>query len=262
MIHKLIKYPLFFGVVLTVNDESELETLIIHFYGNKGVIDYGKRFLDCRILGEYDWTSLYHQLDSKSRLLFSPTYIKMIQEYERLLSQYSSFNEEISDDLLKDITIAVGSGRLNLKAALPHIYDYVEKRTFEKISISSHHTMINHLAAAGKELPSPIWRKLYKSQPNHYKAHLHMAIIYADRDLAEELLPDLKVRVDNINNGNNIYLRNVFSTIRHKYNPKNIPEKEAVVRKVLSLYASREEWVNSKFGKGFTKKGIQTYFGS
>src|SRR3989338_3800588 len=115
--------------MLTVTDKSELEALIIHFYAHKGVIDDGKRFLDCRFRGEYDWVSLHNQLDEKSKTLFSPTYIKMIQEYERLFDQYPSFNEEVSSDFITDVTVAVSSGKLNLIAALPSICDSVKKRT-------------------------------------------------------------------------------------------------------------------------------------
>ena len=215
-----------------------------------------------RFRGEYDWASLYHKLDSKSRDLFSPVYIKMIQEYERLFEQYPSFNEEVSSDFITDVTVAVSSGKLNLHLALPQICDYVEQRTLEKISASAHHAMINLLSAVGNGSPKEKWRKLYESQPDQYKAHLHMAIIYADSDLAEELLSDLKVRVSNNHDKNNTYLRNIFSTIRHKYNPKNTAEEESVVRGLLLEYASREEWVSSKFGKGFTEKGIKTYFGN
>ncbi len=62
-----------------------------------------------------------------------------------------------------------------------------------------------------------------------YKAHLHQAIIYANS---------------------------------RKYNLNNTAEKESVVQRTLLQYASREEWVNSEFGKSFTEKGIQTFFGN
>lgn len=242
--------------MLTVNDESELEALIIHFYSNKGLIDDGKRVLDCRFRGEYDWESLYTQLDLRGKSLFNPVLVRMIQEYQRLFNQYPQFNDEVSCDFLTDLEVAVNARRINLAEALPTICDYVETRTLEKRSASLHHIIINLLSAVGRELLTEKWKQLYDSQPDQYKAHLHMAIVYADCDLAEELLPDLKAKVDSIT-----YLRNVFSTVRRKYNPRDTAEDESTVRRILLQYALREEWVASEWGKGFSAKGIETFFG-
>jgi len=106
--------------------------------------------------------------------------------------------------------------------------------------------MINVLAEVGNGvLPKEKWKQLYESQPDEYRAHLHQAIIYANSELAQELLPDLKERADS-----DTYLQNVFSTVRHRYNSGDTAEKELEVRGMLLEYASRDEWVSSEFGKG------------
>lgn len=244
-------------MLLAITDESELEELIVHFLANQGIIDDGKRYLDCRFRGEYDLGDLYNKLEPASKAAFNSTCVRMLQEYDQLPPRHPQFSDEISREFMGDVGHMVSSKKLDVTSALPQICGYVEHLTLTGRSEVLHHSMINVLAEVGKDILSrEKWQQLYDTQPNKYKAHLHTGIIDADVGLAEELLPTLKAAVDS-----NAYLENVFWTVHHQCNPQHGATNELATRERLLQYASREEWVGSELGKGFTEKGIRAYFG-
>ncbi|MBI2146776.1 hypothetical protein HYU22_05555 [Candidatus Woesearchaeota archaeon] len=240
---------------LTIRDESRLEATIIDFLAQKGIIEVEGKSINFCFRDEYDLSDLYRHLEERTKELFAPTCVRMLQEYRQLPARHPQLTVDLQRELLDEMNLMATYHSLDLTPALPSIYEYVEKMVFDTEVL--HRPMINLVGTIGKGLSSEQWKRLYDAQPDQYKAQLHMAIAYADSTLAEKLLPDLKTKVDH-----EVYLQNVFYSTLHKYNPQHSAEKDVQVREILLTLAPREEWVTSVFGQGFTAKGIETYFGS